>query len=120
MCNYTKFLTNNNIHYENSPNSKCEYFVKRLFIDSLDDMKCQKDCPKTCEFMSFPLAVSNSEFPSKGYYSILKKKLGDVPREALLSLNVFYKSSSYIHIEEVETYTFSEFISELGGCLSDF
>jgi hypothetical protein len=125
LCNCTETLPNYPIQYEICPKFidsiyNCEYFVRRLFIDSLDDKQCQVDCPKECEFISFSTAVSNSDFPSKGYHSILNKKLGTVEKEGIVSLNVYYKSSGYIHIEEVEAYTTSNFISDLGGCLSQF
>ncbi len=90
---------------------------------------CEDICLPKCETQSFTLLNSQSAFPANEYTWDMLSKLPEPPnyaepnynyffvKESILSFTVNYNSLSYTYIEEQPSFTFSQFVGNLGGQL---
>ena len=90
----------------------CQYIIKRIFYNGLNDEKCLKRCPIQCDFSTYHLTVSKSAYPSKAYFEMLKgfrnrdflrnltTNFDYLEPSSLLSVNIFYQSNTFTSITE--------------------
>lgn len=104
---------------------------RELFYSLKEDKQCLNKCPMECEFVSYDMTVSSSQFPtitysevlvyneniSANYDSVKSKSVFDVVQSSVLSVNVFYKSDLFTNIKEKPAMALEEFISNFGGTL---
>ena len=108
----------------------CQYLIKKLFYNGLNDKECLEKCPKECHFVEYKTSVSYSKYPSDAYMQTLKdpnttilfRNITDLVMEPqnIVSLNVFYKNSKYKEIEEQPALPVGIFVVNFGGTLGLF
>lgn len=109
----------------------CEYLIKKLFYNNINDKACLKSCPKECEYVTYKTSVSYSKYPSDDYMKLLSNNLTtkyvlngvedlEIKKENIVSLNIFYKNSKYKTIEEQAAIELGIFVVNFGGTLGLF
>ncbi|RNA38783.1 acid-sensing ion channel 1-like [Brachionus plicatilis] len=93
---------------------------------------CSHECPIECDYSYFNIFTSASSFPSYSYANFLlsnksfmsKFPYGNVTmeqlRDSVVSLNVYFDSSSFQKIEELPESDFGSLLGNLGGQLGLF
>jgi hypothetical protein len=100
--------------------------AKRDFSAGEHDKKCIEKCPNACDYVTYDLTVSSSQFPSQTYMEVLIKNQNiskfyssdnsfETVENSILSLNIYYKTDLYTKIRDKESIVFESYISNVGG-----
>ncbi|CAF0901560.1 unnamed protein product [Brachionus calyciflorus] len=98
----------------------CPSLIKEAFYTGDYVSKCGGLCPKECNYEQYSTLVSKSNYPSRDYEKILKKKNKGNTKKSILSVNIYMDSNEFTLIEEVLLISLIDLISELGDNLGLF
>lgn len=106
----------------------CQFLIKRLFYNGKNDEHCLKSCPKECDYVKYDTTISNSQYPSRGYFEFMKKyyenkfkvENGTLADSSILAVSVFYTSSSYTKITETPSLELYNLLPNIGGTMGLF
>ncbi|RNA25614.1 amiloride-sensitive sodium channel subunit gamma-like [Brachionus plicatilis] len=121
LC-YQKFLIKNCDCYENflykfNPENvknctkfidslyTCQYLIRKLFYNGINELPCLSKCPKECEFVKYDSTVSSSATEYEYEES----------NDNMVTVNVYFKTGSITEITEKPAILFMSLISNLGG-----
>ena len=129
-CSLNWFHKYQNSSYCGDDKNECLQRITKITITKLLNEKlktyCLKKCPFECNEIRYKISTSRSLYPSPYLrnliynYSIVKESgilIEDIDK-AVVKINVFYESTTYITTTETEAMTAIVLFSNIGGTLS--
>ena len=113
----------------NSTNLEC---IKREYINFAKvpeiRKKCNEDCPLECDWISYEIQLSNSEYPTREVFKTYKLTDGINKtnltyydyKDNFVYLNVFYPYMRYTEIYELPKVTLADLFANIGGSMGIF
>ncbi len=103
------------------------YFNIFSFGQKLD---CSKECPPECSSISYEISSSSSEFPSRSYYTFLKRNplilehfhsqgiknvTYELIKERVIQLKIYFKELTITKVSEIEKTTLVDLLATIGN-----
>ena len=114
-----------NATYCKADKLNCSSSVTMDILDGIDNNICNHECPLECNFVDYKISTSRSTYPTPYYKSLLSTHskinssgiaYNDIEK-AVLRVNIFYESMTYILYQETVTMTPDTLCSNIGGVL---
>ena len=129
-CSISWFHKYENSSFCGSEKNECLAYITKITVNKLLHEKlntyCLRKCPLECDNVQYKISTSRSLYPSPYLrdliyeYSIVNKSgiLKEDIDKAVVRINVFYESTTYMTTTETESMTAIVLFSNIGGTFS--